>query len=85
MILIWQEGDCALYCNNCTDGHTKQNNITVCWYWTHSLLTLSLYQTSIGEIYGWESDAQKSIWKGQKEGDEWTVEDTNEYLQIFVQ
>jgi hypothetical protein len=49
------------------------------------LLTLSLYQTSIGEIYGWESDAQKSIWKGQKEGDEWTAEDTNEYLQSFVQ
>ena len=44
-----------------------------------------LYQTSIGEIYGWESDAQKSVWKGQKEGDEWTAEDTNEYLQSFVQ
>ena len=52
---------------------------------TEVLLTLSLYQTSIGEIYGWESDAQKSIWKGQKEGDEWTAEDTNEYLQSFVQ
>ena len=52
---------------------------------TEVLLTLSLYQTSIAEIYGWECDAQKSIWKGQKEGDEWTAEDTNEYLQSFVQ
>jgi hypothetical protein len=26
-----------------------------------------------------------SIWKGQKEGDEWTAEETNEYLQSFVQ